>query len=73
MAVYRQTVLTAFQQVEDALAQLEILSREIEQQRKLVALAQRALDLEQVRYATGVDPYLTSRPSRRSCSPRDKR
>jgi outer membrane protein TolC len=58
LASYRQTVLTAFQQVEDALAQVRILSQQIEQQRRVVASAQTALNLELARYQTGVDPYI---------------
>jgi NodT family efflux transporter outer membrane factor (OMF) lipoprotein len=58
VAAYRQTVLAAFQQVEDFLAQTGILSREIEQQEQLVTLAQKAFDLERVRFETGIDPYL---------------
>ncbi len=58
LAAYRQTVLTAFQQVEDSLAQVRILSRQIEQQQGVVASAQNALDLEMVRYKTGIDPYI---------------
>ena len=34
VASYRQTVLTAFQQVEDYLAQTRILSQQIQQQRQ---------------------------------------
>lgn len=59
VASYRQTVLTAFQQVEDFLVQLRILSHEIEQQEELVIFAQTALDLEKVRFETGLDPYIT--------------
>jgi NodT family efflux transporter outer membrane factor (OMF) lipoprotein len=58
VAGYRQTVLAAFQQVEDFLAQAAILSQAIEEQKENVALAQEAFDLEKVRYETGVDPYL---------------
>ncbi len=58
LASYRQTVLTAFQQVEDTLAQVRILSGQIEQQRKVVSSAQTELNLELARYRTGVDPYL---------------
>lgn len=58
LATYRQTVLTAFQQVEDYLAQTRILSTQIQQQRRVVASAQASLDLEMVRYQTGIDPYL---------------
>jgi NodT family efflux transporter outer membrane factor (OMF) lipoprotein len=58
VASYRQTVLAAFQQVEDYLAQTRILSQQIEQERGVVASAQTALDLEQGRYQTGIDPYI---------------
>ena len=58
VATYRQTVLTAFQQVEDYLAQTRILSQQIQQQRGAVASSQSALDLEMGRYQTGIDPYL---------------
>jgi NodT family efflux transporter outer membrane factor (OMF) lipoprotein len=58
VASYRQTVLTAFQQVEDYLAQTRILSQQIEQQRAAVGSAQKSLDLEMGRYETGIDPYI---------------
>jgi NodT family efflux transporter outer membrane factor (OMF) lipoprotein len=58
VATYRQTVLTAFQQVEDYLSQTRILSQEIRQQREAVASAETALHLEQARFETGIDPYL---------------
>ncbi len=58
VASYRQTVLTAFQQVEDYLAQTRILSQQIQQQRNAVASAQASLDLEMARYQTGIDPYI---------------
>jgi NodT family efflux transporter outer membrane factor (OMF) lipoprotein len=58
VASYRQTVLTAFQQVEDFLSQTRILSQQIQQQRDAVASSQAALDLEMGRYQTGIDPYL---------------
>jgi NodT family efflux transporter outer membrane factor (OMF) lipoprotein len=57
-ASYRQTVLTAFQQVEDFLSQTRILSQQIEQQRLALASAQSSLKLEMGRYETGVDPYI---------------
>ena len=59
IAAYRQTVLTAFQQVEDNLAALRILGDAIEQERTAVAMAQRSFDVERARYATGLDPYVT--------------
>src|SRR3984957_8487530 len=55
VATYRQTVLTAFQQVEDDLAQTRILSQQIQQERGAVTSAQTALDLEKGRYNTGID------------------
>ena len=58
VAGYRQTVLTAFQQVEDYLAQTRILSQQIEEQRAAFDSAQEALKLETARYETGIDPYL---------------
>jgi NodT family efflux transporter outer membrane factor (OMF) lipoprotein len=58
VANYRLTVLTAFQEVEDNLAALRILSRELEQQNSAVASAQRTLSLSMDRYKSGIDSYL---------------
>jgi NodT family efflux transporter outer membrane factor (OMF) lipoprotein len=58
VAAYRETVLTAFQQVEDNLAALRILSREIQQQDTAVTSAERNLQLAMQRYQAGIDPYL---------------
>ena len=58
VAGYRQTVLTAFQEVEDALAAVRILSQQVGQQQEAVQSAQRVVDLEIARYETGVDPYI---------------
>jgi len=58
LAGYRQTVLTAFQQVEDSLAEVRILSKETEQQQQAVESAQKYLKLEESRYETGIDPYV---------------
>jgi NodT family efflux transporter outer membrane factor (OMF) lipoprotein len=58
LAAYRQTVLAAFQQVEDGLAEVRILSKEIQQEQQAVESAQTFLKLEQARYDTGVDPYI---------------
>jgi NodT family efflux transporter outer membrane factor (OMF) lipoprotein len=58
LASYRQTVLAAFQQVEDSLAEVRILSKEIQQEQQAVNSAQTYLKLEQARYDTGVDPYV---------------
>ncbi len=58
LAGYRQSVLTAFQQVEDYLATVRILSQQLERQREAVSSAQKYLSLEQTRYDTGIDPYI---------------
>ncbi len=58
VANYRQTVLTAFQQVEDNLAALRILSIEIGQQDTAVSSATRNLTIATDRYKLGIDPYL---------------
>ena len=58
VAAYRQTVLTAFQQVEDYTATLRVLNGQIALQQAAVAAAQRYLDIENSRYETGLDPYL---------------
>ena len=58
VANYRQTVLTAFQQVEDNLAALRILTQVIEQQDSAIESAARSLRLAEVRYRAGLDPYL---------------
>jgi NodT family efflux transporter outer membrane factor (OMF) lipoprotein len=58
VATYRQTVLTAFQQVEDNLAALRILSIQVQQQDGAVNAAQRYLTTATDRYKLGLDPYL---------------
>lgn len=58
LAGYRQAVLTAFQQVEDALSSLRILSQQIQQQHQVVESAKTALKLEMGRYENGLDPYI---------------
>jgi NodT family efflux transporter outer membrane factor (OMF) lipoprotein len=58
VANYRQTVLTAFQQVEDNLAALRILSDVIAQQDTAIEAAARSLGEAEVRYKAGLDPYL---------------
>lgn len=57
-ASYQQTVLTAFQQVEDYLATLRVTSQQIQQQDDAIRSAQRYFDLANTRYQTGLDPYL---------------
>jgi NodT family efflux transporter outer membrane factor (OMF) lipoprotein len=58
VAGYRQTVLNAFQQVEDDLAAVRILSQEIQQTEAAEQAAKRYVDLETGRYETGIDPYV---------------
>jgi len=58
VASYRQTVLTAFQQVEDFLAAVRILSKQIQQEIEAEQSAERYLELARARYYTGVDTYL---------------
>jgi NodT family efflux transporter outer membrane factor (OMF) lipoprotein len=58
VASYRQTVLTAFQQVEDYMAGLRILTHQEQQQIAAENSARHYVALEQARYDTGVDPYV---------------
>jgi NodT family efflux transporter outer membrane factor (OMF) lipoprotein len=58
VASYRQTTLTAFQEVEDNLAALRILQNEAQQQDQAVASSRDSLHLFTNRYKGGVDTYL---------------
>jgi NodT family efflux transporter outer membrane factor (OMF) lipoprotein len=58
VAAYRQTVLSAFQEVEDDLSDLRYLAEEAVQQQEAVVAAQEALELEIERYKAGTDSYL---------------
>jgi len=58
LATYRQSVLSAFQQVEDSMAATRVYSQQIIRQEQAVKDAQDYLNLELVRYNTGVDPYV---------------
>jgi NodT family efflux transporter outer membrane factor (OMF) lipoprotein len=58
VAAYRETTLTAFQQVEDNLAALRILENEEHQQRDAVTSAKESLQIFTNRYQGGVDTYL---------------
>ena len=58
VANYRETVLVAFQQVEDGLTGLTQLSQAETTQNEAVAAAQRALDIANHRYVGGVTTYL---------------
>lgn len=59
VAAYRQTVLAAFQEVEDDLAALRYLAEEAQQQAQAVAAAEKSLALENDRYKAGTDSYLS--------------
>ena len=58
VAIYKETILTAFQQVEDYIATIRATSQQIIREDQAVRSAQRAFDLESARYETGVDPYI---------------
>jgi NodT family efflux transporter outer membrane factor (OMF) lipoprotein len=58
LATYRQTVLNAFQQVEDTLVATRTYSQQILREQQAVKDSQDYLNLELVRYNTGVDPYV---------------
>ncbi|MGB7746240.1 MAG: efflux transporter outer membrane subunit [Verrucomicrobiia bacterium] len=58
VANYRQTVLTVFQEVEDNLSTLRILSQELQQQNAAVESSQSYLTLANARYQSGLDIYL---------------
>jgi NodT family efflux transporter outer membrane factor (OMF) lipoprotein len=58
VASYRESTLTAFQQVEDNLSALRILETEARQQQQAVTSSQNLLTLSMSRYNGGVDTYL---------------
>jgi NodT family efflux transporter outer membrane factor (OMF) lipoprotein len=58
VANYRETVLQAFQEVEDSLSSLRILNAESAEQERAVVSAQRSLTLSTTRYKGGVTTYL---------------
>ena len=51
-------MLTAFEQVEDSLAALRLLSQEIQQQDSAVSSAERNVQVATQLYRAGIDPYL---------------
>ena len=59
VAAYRQTVLTAFQQVEDELSTLRVLADEFVTVEESVKSADRALALSTAQYKAGTTSYLT--------------
>lgn len=58
VADYRETVLEAFQQVEDSLSTLRTLEQETATERVAVQAAERSLDLAMSRYTGGLVTYL---------------
>ncbi|HKE25912.1 MAG TPA: efflux transporter outer membrane subunit [Bryobacteraceae bacterium] len=58
VAAYRETVLAAFQEVEDNLSTLRVLEQEAQQENEAVAEAKRGVELFTYRYKGGADPYL---------------
>lgn len=58
VANYRQTVLTAFQQVEDSLAQLRILADESSITDRAIEAAQQSLAISTIQYRGGLANYL---------------
>ena len=58
VAAYRQTVLTAFQQVADHLAALRILAEEAGAEDKAVQAAARSLEITSEQYRNGSVDYL---------------
>jgi NodT family efflux transporter outer membrane factor (OMF) lipoprotein len=59
VANYRQTVLNAFQQIEDNLAALRILEDEAKAEDEAVKAAQNSLDISTYQYKAGIVNYLT--------------
>jgi NodT family efflux transporter outer membrane factor (OMF) lipoprotein len=58
VAVYRESVLTAFQNVEDNLSALRVLEQEAAQQSAAVTAAERSLELAINQYQGGITAYL---------------
>ena len=59
VAAYRETVLTALQQVEDNLAALRILETEAAKIQETIASSDRALTVSTAQYRAGTTNYLT--------------
>jgi len=58
VASYRQQVLVAFREVEDALSDLRILAEQMEAQQRALAAARQAAELSGKRYRAGMVSYL---------------
>lgn len=59
VATYRQTVLTAFQQVDDELSTLRVLGQQAAIQSEAVQAAEQALDIAVNEYKAGTENYTT--------------
>jgi NodT family efflux transporter outer membrane factor (OMF) lipoprotein len=59
IAIYRQTVLTAFQQVEDELAAIRFFSRQLGQERRAVADERKAVDVYLNQFNAGTTAFTT--------------
>ncbi len=58
IANYRQTVLTAFEEVEDQIAAQQLLAAELERQQAALKAAQHTLEIANNRYKAGLVTYL---------------
>jgi outer membrane protein, multidrug efflux system len=58
VATYRQQILNAFREVEDALSDIRILEEQAEAQQRALAAAREAADLSAKRYRAGIVSYL---------------
>lgn len=58
VALYRQQILTAFREVEDALADIRILTEQAEAQQRALVAARQAAELSGKRYRAGMVSYL---------------
>ena len=63
---YQKTVLTAFREVEDALVNIEMQSREYERYQESVELADKRFNLTDSRYRNGLSNYLSVLDSERT-------
>lgn len=66
VAQYEKAVQTAFQEVADGLARAGTIDAQQAAQRRLVTASQRAYDLADQRYRSGIDTFLTALTSQRS-------
>lgn len=66
VAAYRQTVLSAMRETEDALTAVEVLSRQSAAQDATVSAASKALELSQKRYDSGLVAYYEVLDARRT-------